>query len=218
MPRIYAIFAAMRLYLRRAADGTIEFTNDSNQADDIQIQTPYDADPLTLREAAAKGGPVVLLFPDAGASTGESPLHPTDNRIADGNTLAADRAASQIGRRWTIKTAPPTNTVPPGEGFHIALSIAPDHTLAVSPDTTDAPGYRPILAGPDTPLGGYAPRVFYEDVRSEAAEDVPAEAEDEDEDHDYCESCDAPVAPGERWCSHGCHCDVDPGYERSYRR
>lgn len=211
MPRIYAIFAAMRLYLRRAADGSIEFTNDSNAADDIQVQTPYDPAPLTLREAAVKGGPMVLLFPDATASTGESPLHPTDNRIAGGNTLAASRAASQIGRRWTIKAAPPTNTVPPGEGFHICLSIAPDHTLAVSPDTTDDPGYRPILAGPDTPLGGYAPRVFYEDV--------PPEAEDEDgHDGDYCESCDAPVERGVRWCCHGCHCDVDPGYERSFGR
>lgn len=217
MPRIYAIFAAMRLYLRRAADGSIEFTNDSSHADDIKIETPYTDAPLTLVEAATKASPVVLLFPDSAASTGESPLHPTDNRIADGNTLAASRAASQIGRRWTIKAAPPTNTVPPGEGFHICLSIAPDHTLAVSTDTTDAPGYRPILAGsgatqrgPDTPLGGYAPRVFYEDV--------PPEAEDEAPDHDYCESCDAPVERGVRWCSHGCHCDVDPGYERSYRR
>jgi hypothetical protein len=203
MPRIYAIFAAQRLYLRRAADGTLEFTTEYAEADDIHIETPYDEAPLTLAEAAAKASPVVLLFPDGEASTGESPLHPKDNRIAGGNTLAASRAASQIGRRWTVRSAPITEAE--GDGFYICLSIAADHTLSVAADTTDAPGYRPILAGPDTVLGGRAPRIFYEDEAAEA-------------DHDYCESCDKPVEKDERWCCHGCRCDVEPGYERSFGR
>ena len=199
MPRIYAIFAAQRLYLRRASTGAIEFTTEYAEADDIHIETPYDEAPLTLAEAATKASPVVLLFPDGEASTGESPLHPKDNLIAGGNTLAASRAASQIGRRWTVHAAPVTEAE--GDGFYITLSIAADHTLSVAADTTDAPGYALILAGPDTVLCGRAPRVFYEEA-----------------DHDYCESCDKPVEKDERWCCHGCRCDVEPGYERSFGR
>jgi hypothetical protein len=206
MPRIYAIFAAQRLYLRRTADGAIEFTTDPAEADDIRIETPYEEAPLTLADAATKATPVVLLFPDSTASTSQSPLHPKDNLIAGGNTLAASRAASQIGRRWTVRPVPITEA--DGDGYYICLSIAADHTLAVSTDTTDAPGYRPILAGPDTVLAGRHPRVFYEEA-------AVAEA---DEDHDYCESCDKPVERGERWCCHGCRCDVEPGYERSFGR
>ena len=148
-----------------------------------------------------KASPVVLLFPDSEASTGESPLHPKDNLIAGGNTLAASRAASQIGRRWTVRAAPITEAE--GDGFYIALSIATDHTLSVAADTTDAPGFAPILAGPDTVLCGRAPRIFYQEAAP---------------DHDYCESCDKPVEKDERWCCHGCRCDVEPGYERSFGR
>jgi hypothetical protein len=207
MPRIYAIFAAQRHYLRRAADDTIEFTTTADAADDIRIETPYDPEPLTLRDAAAyRQGPVVFLFPDPAASTGQSPLHPKGNTVAPGNTLAASREASQIGKRWTVVPAP--IDLAEGDGYIIALSVAPDHTLAICPDTTDSPGTRPILAGRDTALVGRAPRIFYEED----------EAEDEEaEDEDYCESCDKPVAPGERWCCHGCRCDVEPGYERSHR-
>ena len=200
MPRIYAIFAAYRLYLRNTPTG-IEFTIDAAEADDIQIETPYEADPLTLAAAAAKGTPVVLRFPDSAASMGQSLLHPKDNRIVGGNSLAASSAASHAGRRWTIRP------VPDGDGYYICLSVVTSHTLAVSTDTTDGPGYRPILAGYDTVLVGREPRVFYEDPDPSAVEP----------DHDYCESCDAPVATGERWCCHGCRCDVEPGYERSYR-
>ena len=196
MPRIYAIFAAQRLYLRCAADGSIEFTTTAAAADDVLIETPYDEAPLTLAEAATKATPVVLLFPDGSASTGLSPLHPKDNLIAGGNTLAASRVASQIGRRWTVRAAAPI-TEAEGNGYHICLSIAADHTLAVSADS------RPILAGSDTVLAGQHQRVFYED--------------EPEGDGDYCESCDKPVEKGERWCCHGCRCDVEPGYERSYR-
>lgn len=35
---------------------------------------------------------------------------------------------------------------------------------------------------------------------------------------DHCESCDAEIPLDTRWCSHGCRCDVEPGYERSWSR
>lgn len=187
MPRIYAFFSAAKRYLCRAADGSIEFTTNATAATDIQIETPYDADPLTLATAAHKATSVTLLFPDSSVSTGQAPLHPKDNRLVDGTPLAASSAASQIGRRWTIRTAPDS------DGYYICMSIAPDHTLAVS--TTDI---RPVLAAPEASTH----RVFYEEA---------------EHDGDYCESCDAPVEKGERWCCHGCRCDVEPGYERSYR-
>jgi hypothetical protein len=213
MPRIYAIFAAQRHYLRNTPTG-VEFTTDPTEADDIRIETPYDPAPLTLRDAAAyRQGPVVLLFPDPAASTGQSPLHPKGNTVAPGNTLAASREASQIGKRWTVVPAP--IDLAEGDGYIITLSVAPDHTLAICPDTTDSPGTRPILAGRDTALVGRAPRIFYEE---EPAEDEAEDEEAEDEDDgDYCESCDKPVPRGVRWCCHGCHCDVDPGYERGHR-
>jgi hypothetical protein len=198
MPRIYAIFAAYRLYLRNTPTG-IEFTVDAAEADDVRIETPFESDPLTLADAVAKGTPVVLMFPDRTAFMGQSPLHPKDNRIVGGNTLAASSAASQVCRRWTIRP------VPDGDGYYICLSVATSHTLAVS---TDRPGYRPILAGPDTVLVGHEPCVFYED---------PDPADEPDHAY-YCESCDKPVERGERWCCHGCRCDVEPGYERSFDR
>jgi hypothetical protein len=177
MPRIYTVIGLERFFLRAAADGTIILVNNRAEADDIRIETPYSAEPLTLQEAAVKGTGVFLLFPDA------APLHPVTDGIVSGAALAASTDGDPLYRRWLVQSNPGRHC------FTIHQAIAPRFGIGIDPAAT------PILS--DTP------RFFYD-------EPPPITG-------GICDSCGSLTShPTLRWCSHGCRCDLEPGYERSF--
>lgn len=137
MPRIYTVIADERYYLRATADGTITLVNNRAEADDIQIETPYSAEPLTLQEAAIKGTSVFLLFPES------APLHPVTDGIVPEATLAASTDGDPLYRRWLVRS------IPDRDCFTIHQAIAPRFGIGINPAAT------PILS--DTP------RIFWDE-------------------------------------------------------
>jgi hypothetical protein len=141
MPRIYTVISTERFYLRAAADGTIVLVNNRAEADDIRIETPYSAEPLTLRDAAIKGTCVFFMFPES------VPLHPVTDGIVPGAALAASTDGDPFYRRWLVRSSTPDSLY-----FTIHQAIAPRYGIGVDPAAT------PILS--DTP------RVFWDEPES----------------------------------------------------
>jgi hypothetical protein len=186
MPHIYTVIGAERFYLRTAADGAIVLVNNRAEADDIRIETPYSAEPLTLRDAAIKGTSVFLQFPDthplASSGVGRHPLHPVTDGIVSGAALAASTDGDPLYRRWLVRSSTPDS-----QCFTIHQAIAPRYGIGVDAAT-------PILS--DTP------QIFWDEPEPIAG--------------GICDSCGSRTDhPTLRWCCHGCRCDVEPDYERS---